>query len=432
MNNPNKHKPLSPEELFKLLDNKSNKASDFDELDDFEKEALEGFAAHVDSEKAQALTDELNLAISQKASGVELKESKKNKLIWFSAAASIVMIIMISVFFFNQSKEESQTNIALNELKEDRAPVISPAGTVPPLETVSENMTTTNATQEAEDRGKQLAKLLQTEGPKKESGESMAGLTNEPALGYSESKPTLSPGIMGSKDEAKRREDDQDALQKQAEVVADKMNVKEKPKSANLEQEIAAGDITLSASQVASNTNVDRVTTMDEKTLNEESTYKADRNKSVSAKKIADKQSKAKEQSTTPDAESANAVVYTKSPSAPAQGSASDGNLNTTHTASGKRSNNSAYYIGSELAIRDVVLNYFKDRSLTTPIGKYKIKGIVDAKGKLKVSSVTKISQEDCKCSAQLENALNSMKNWNSANQEGKDVSSDVEFTLAF
>ena len=80
MSNPDKHKPLSAEELFKLLDNTSNKAIDFDELDDFEKEALEGFSAHSDAQKAKALTDDLNFAISKKATESN-KGGTKNKVI---------------------------------------------------------------------------------------------------------------------------------------------------------------------------------------------------------------------------------------------------------------------------------------------------------------------------------------------------------------
>ena len=79
MSNPDKHKPLSPEELFKLLDDTSNNASDFDELDDFEKEALEGFSAHSNSQMAKEITDELNIAISKKVNDSEKSGSKKKQ-----------------------------------------------------------------------------------------------------------------------------------------------------------------------------------------------------------------------------------------------------------------------------------------------------------------------------------------------------------------
>jgi len=68
VNNPNKHKPLSSEELFQLLDKQANNETDFDSLDDFEKDALEGFSAFSTPETAKALTEELNMAISKKVS----------------------------------------------------------------------------------------------------------------------------------------------------------------------------------------------------------------------------------------------------------------------------------------------------------------------------------------------------------------------------
>ena len=124
MNNPNKHKPLSSEELFQLLDKQSNNETDFDNLDDFEKDALEGFSAYSTPDKAKELTEELNIAISKKVS--EEKGGQKNRIIWFSAAASIVLIIIVSVFFLKQTKEDSATNLALNETKESNTtPVLT-------------------------------------------------------------------------------------------------------------------------------------------------------------------------------------------------------------------------------------------------------------------------------------------------------------------
>ena len=96
MNNPNKHKPLSSEEFFQLLDKQSNNDKGFDSLDDFDKEALEGFSEFSTPEKAKALTEELNMAISKKVS--EEKGGQKNRIIWFSAAASIILIIIALLF----------------------------------------------------------------------------------------------------------------------------------------------------------------------------------------------------------------------------------------------------------------------------------------------------------------------------------------------
>jgi hypothetical protein len=113
VSNLNKHKPLNSDELFQLLGHQSDEGIDFEELDDFEKEALEGFSANVTIEKAKELTEELNRAISKKVS--TQSAGGNNKIIWFSAAASIVLIIIISVFFFNQIKHSNDSNLALHQ-----------------------------------------------------------------------------------------------------------------------------------------------------------------------------------------------------------------------------------------------------------------------------------------------------------------------------
>jgi hypothetical protein len=76
-------------------------------MDDFEKDALEGFSMHSTPEKAKALIKEMNASISEKVA--DEKGVQKSRIIWFSAAASIVLIVMISIFFFNKSKNETSS-----------------------------------------------------------------------------------------------------------------------------------------------------------------------------------------------------------------------------------------------------------------------------------------------------------------------------------
>ena len=66
MKNQDKHKPLSSDELIKLLDEPSNSEINFDDMDDFEKDALEGFSMHSTPQKAEALIQEINSSISEK------------------------------------------------------------------------------------------------------------------------------------------------------------------------------------------------------------------------------------------------------------------------------------------------------------------------------------------------------------------------------
>ncbi len=115
MSKRDKHTPLSAEELFKLLEEKNAGSFSVEEgLDDFEKEALEGFSAHVTVDKAKQLTKELNEEISKKV-GEDKKGTGNPKVIWFSAAASIVLIIMLSVFFLHKAKNSDSAELALNE-----------------------------------------------------------------------------------------------------------------------------------------------------------------------------------------------------------------------------------------------------------------------------------------------------------------------------
>ena len=68
MNHNKKHTPLTAEELVKLLDIHANNETDLTELDDFEKEALEGFSAHTSAETAKDLMNEVQSDISKKVS----------------------------------------------------------------------------------------------------------------------------------------------------------------------------------------------------------------------------------------------------------------------------------------------------------------------------------------------------------------------------
>lgn len=421
MSNPDKHKPLSAEELFKLLDNTSNKSNDFDELDDFEKEALEGFSAHSDAQKAKALTDELNLAISKKAAETN-NGGTKNKVIWFSAAASIVLIIMMSVFFLNQTKEDSSTNIALNELKEAKAPepTIVESVTIESTNTISE---TKGAVQVDEPAQKISLNDKEVDFNKNAEGESLAGAmspveTTVPSAEYrAENKPAL---VLAEKEAKNRNDLDMDDLKKQGDIVSDNLEAKKKEK-ATISQEQAREESLASqtlntvvlSNSAANNNNV---------TKEEDGYYKADADKTVATKKSFEKAKVLK-----PVASS-----YDKSNSATETTSGKAAAVPSSVVVGGNLSSN-AYYLGSELAIRDYVLEFLaKKSSSVIVIGKYKVTGNVSVKGELSVITIIQIGNENCHCTEQIKEALNSMNKWNSALENGKKVSSNVEFTIAF
>src|ERR1700752_3163871 len=88
-----KHAPDS-EELLKRLN-----SNDTGGLDDFEKEALEGFDSLENAELAKNLTDSLNKKIEEKY--FQKEGGNKKGLMYLSMAAGLVLIVGLSIFFMN-------------------------------------------------------------------------------------------------------------------------------------------------------------------------------------------------------------------------------------------------------------------------------------------------------------------------------------------
>ncbi len=416
MSNPDKHKPLSPEELFKLLDSQSSKSSDFDELDDFEKEALEGFSAHSDSQKAKTLTEELNIAISKKVTPTG--SANKNKVIWFSAAASIALILMISIFFFNQTKEDSATNIALNEEKANNLPQ-QQFEEAKPIESITDNLS-----KEQNDASEAPLTSQQTIVSKNSVSESNKGLVTESPVVLAGAKPELSYNTQ-AKDEAKSRSDaNLDDKLAEGDVAGEKPKTidvyaasgvasssvaKEKNK---LEQEQSNNEMQANQ-KIAANTSAT-------KTVKEEGYYKADESiAQADSKKKAEKADKLSKESDDMDKANAGPGANRNAASAPVS-------ITDNKTSS-------AYYVGSEVAIRDYVTSYFKEKTIAASLsGKYKVTGTVDNKGHLKVTTISEIGKDNCGCKEDIKKALNSMTKWISATEGAKYVPSNVEFILVF
>lgn len=89
----NKHTPNSDELLKRLESNDSSG------LDDFEKEALEGFDSLENVELAKNLTDSLNKKIDEKYLNKE--SGGKKGMMYLSLAAGLVLVVGLSIFFMN-------------------------------------------------------------------------------------------------------------------------------------------------------------------------------------------------------------------------------------------------------------------------------------------------------------------------------------------
>ena len=112
MENNNSNKPLSAHELLNLIKLKSSEQSIEQDLDDFEKDAIEGFVNHSSLDNFTKLNIDVQLEISKKVS--EKTFFKNRNTIIFSAAASIVLIVLISFFYLIDFNKHSSSELALN------------------------------------------------------------------------------------------------------------------------------------------------------------------------------------------------------------------------------------------------------------------------------------------------------------------------------
>lgn len=400
MSNLDKHKTLSAEELFKLLDSSSDNLSDLEDLDDFEKDAFEGFFNHSNSQKAKILTEDLNVSISKKIANTT-NGGSKNRIIWFSAAASIILVIMLSVFFLNLSKNESQTNIVLNEKNNDEN-TKSKSESILPIEVSEENKISPESDKvenKTKSQGIILSKNTNNEGAKSKIIESTISLA--------EKQQTIVEPITNTKDQSINRNDgDMDALAKKEVSLEDKSQFKKKEKSNKEQLESTSGAVAYENASTPIAQTAEGAKLIDN--LGEES----DSKKVIESETVSEKSTKL---------ENSNSVVSTKSAAIPAT-SGMTSNENTKPS-----------YTGNELAIKEFILSYFKSKQIVKPIsGSFKIVGFVNLKGELTVSKIIQINKEDCNCKEEIKNALNTMKNWNAAKQKGNAISSIIEFTLIF
>ncbi|HRD40339.1 MAG TPA: hypothetical protein PLC65_17050, partial [Bacteroidia bacterium] len=101
----NKHTPSS-DELLKRLE-----TNDSAGLDDFEKEALEGFASLENPELARSLQAKLDARISEEYSQ---KKSGNRTFFYLSMAAGLILVIGLTVIFYN-SLNSYKAELALSE-----------------------------------------------------------------------------------------------------------------------------------------------------------------------------------------------------------------------------------------------------------------------------------------------------------------------------
>jgi hypothetical protein len=418
VNKPKKHTPLTAEELVKLLDIHTNNEADLTELDDFEKEALEGFEAHASAGTAQDLMNEVHYEILKKishttiASSNQESDSKKYKIIWFSAAASLVLIVALSILFLKKSTVDSDQSIALNDIKikEENSP--SPSNetttitteTTPdtkPLET-KEELTNSNFKKQVSADGKAVTSTLKEAEQSQKKSEEYGGKSRQ-ANNSTKDMIVSGNGTFGGAVVTKQ----------------DKANDFETLENSDNSKKVLADEV---ASVPAS--------TKNEESANAAVAYeKSAKNKDV-LKKEASKQQPvtvatgaAENKLSNGNIDGDKTETETKAYTTIAQNTSSTKAIQTTP----------AYFTGKEIGIKEYVLAYHKKINSTQKLqGTFLIKANVLSNGILKITSINNVSKDYSECKSFLKEVLNSMKGWNPALKNGVKIDSDTQFMLMF
>jgi hypothetical protein len=420
VNHNKKHTPLTAEELVKLLDIHANSEIDLTELDDFEKEALEGFSTHTSAETAKDLMNEVQGDISKKVSNTAItssnqeSDSKKYKIIWFSAAASLLMIVTLSILFLKKSTVDSDQSIALNntKVKEENTPT-------PPNETTTISSGTTPETKPLETKEKEEATNSNFKNQVSSDGKAVTTTLKE-----AEQSQKNIEGLTGKSRQANSSANDM--------VVAGNGIVSE---SIVTKQDKAGDFEALETTDNSKKTLADEVASVPASAKNEESAnvtvaYEKSAKYKDALKKEASKQQPvtvatgaAENKSVAGNADGDKMETDTKAYTAISQNTSSTKPVQTVP----------AYFTGNETAIKEFILTYHKKINSTQKLqGTFLIKANVLSNGTLKVKSINNVSKDYSECKDFLKEALNSMKDWNPALKNGVKTDSDTQFMLMF
>lgn len=416
MNQNKKHTPLTAEELIKLLDVQFNREIDLTELDDFEKEALEGFTTHTSAETAKELMDDVQSGISKKVSTTIIgssnqdSNSKKNKIIWFSAAASLLLIVALSILFFKKSTIDLDQSIALNntDVKEENTPTPSDiitatnSGIMPEtklLET-KEDVTNSNFKKQVSQDGKAVTSTL------KEAEHSQKNLE-------------------GFRSKSKQNNHSANGMIVTGNGIINEPNITKQHKAFDFE--------TLETTDNVKKVLADEVASVPASAKNEESTnvtvtYEKSGKYKDALKEEASKQqpvatATSENKSEEGNADSDKTEADTKAYRAITQNTSSTKPMHTVP----------AYFTGTEIAIKKYILAYQKKINSNQKLqGIFLIKANVLNNGTLKVTAINNVSKDYSDCKDFLKEALNNMKDWNPALKNGVKIDSDTEFILTF
>jgi len=405
--NSDNHNPLSPEELFRLLETKSEEALSGEDLDDFEREALEGFSAHTSAQKARELTGEVHRRIHE-----QLTENRKKRpaarIIWLGAAASVVLGLIISAYIITQNAKFSN-ELALN--KQETTDKIMPMPATPaPAETAA---TIDGELQKQEKEAGAPASATAVEQAQSSAEKTVPGSELHTMLkdgDFNQSKHDAAAGLNleKSKDEAK----------KSREQTVSEYELK--PAGA-LEEERSEGYVTngMAKTRASTTPKEEQVATVPAApNVQKESQTDADeriRNASVEKSVYAFKKGRKAEEKPNKDA------VTTATGSASAEDN--KGPLGNSRAA---------YYTGGEQELKAQIAAWFREHQYDMPKGHYHVRMKVEADGTAQVLEVKAEKHADENALRHLEESLKALKNWNPAMSGQQAAGSETAFTLSF
>lgn len=388
----NKHTPGS-DELLKRLENHDQSG-----LDDFEKEALEGFESLENNELARKLnsqvTDKINEVYFQK------KQSKKT-FFYLSMAAGFALVIGLGFLFytfFTQQKQE----LALNKEAEltESLPGAAPASTVPNAEPIGDNsMISEDKSQPSKEMDKKETKSTsKTETFNSQSGGKNSSVTDAVATGSEniKSNEQVNNGPVT-------------AAQTPAAIVTEESKElyrEEKPADKDLETKTISGK---ESQDIRARSTVP-MGGLKKKAAKDEAPAKEKRKNEAEGEALATDDYKADKTAPT---------VLASQKGAGATGESLNENSLSQPVFANKNYSKPQQYIKAEID---------KNELLKTNVKEFKAKVTIDENGKVtKVKFLTSFSNCSA-CESEVEKILLNMPVWTPAKQGGKTVKETIHF----
>ena len=414
--------PLSSEELLELLNTKTSDGILLSDLDDFEKDALEGFMGESNPEAVKKMIGEVESSIEQRLT-VHQAPSKKNRIAWFSIAACIVLIIGLSVFFLQETTQKEE--IALNDSNAKSQEEARPNNSSPDIEaTKQDHLVTKDAITETanvpnpQERKANFFKL------EEESDRNTSPSKNGDELLKNREKQKYTNQVDY---EASLQQKNAPAKA----IMADDVSLATNAKGESYKQGVVEGYDVVKDGDV--------LTTFEKATGKQivntspvAATKGATTNNMASvAKEVVE--AKKKTESKAKDDVNDNDQVSDAISSTRVM-SRVDATTETVITEPNYSENYSnSYYKGGNGELKKYVQNYLqKTNSIGSLKGTYQIKGQVSKDGKFKVLSIVNSTKDCLNCERKLESILNATTEWKPALKNGQNSDSEANFELIF